>query len=145
MSFVFFGCSGFSLIHAGFSVVAASEGYSSLHCMGFSLWWLLLLWSRGSKHASFSSCGSWALEHWLSSCGTWLSSFKACGIFLARRWNPCLLHWQVHSSPLSHQGSPKWFISQGEQFCLPLALQTIFNFSILLLACVCVFNLEGIF
>ena len=93
MSFVFFGCSGFPLIHAGFSVVAASEGYSSLHCMGFSLWWLLSLWSGGSRHASFSSCGSWALEHWLSSCGTWLSSFKACGIFLARGWfGRCILH-----------------------------------------------------
>ena len=33
----------------GFSVVAASEGYSSLWCMGFSLRWLLLLRSTGSR------------------------------------------------------------------------------------------------
>ena len=30
----------------GLSLVAASRGYSSLRCAGFSLWWLLLLWAR---------------------------------------------------------------------------------------------------
>ena len=33
------------------SLVAASGGYSSLQCAGFSLQWLLLLWSTGSSHA----------------------------------------------------------------------------------------------
>ena len=42
------------------SLVAASGGYSSLWCTGFSLWWLLLLWSTGSRRAGFSSCGMWA-------------------------------------------------------------------------------------
>ena len=40
----------------GLSLVAASRGYSSLWCMGFSLWWLLLLWSTGSRRVGFSSC-----------------------------------------------------------------------------------------
>ena len=53
----------------GLSLVAESWGYSSLRCAGFSLWWLLLLRSAGSRHAGFSSCGSRALEHRLSSCG----------------------------------------------------------------------------
>ena len=53
------------------SLVAASGGYSSLWCAGFSLWWLLLLRSTGSRHASFSSYGSRALEHRLRSCGAW--------------------------------------------------------------------------
>ena len=52
-----------------FSLVAVSRGYSSLWCMGFSLWWLLLLWSTGSRRAGFSSCGLQALERRLSSCG----------------------------------------------------------------------------
>ena len=30
---------------------------SSLWCTGFSLWWLLLLWSMGSRQVGFSSCG----------------------------------------------------------------------------------------
>ena len=36
------------------SLVAASGSYSSLRCMGFSLWWFLLLWSMGSRPAGFS-------------------------------------------------------------------------------------------
>ena len=43
----------------GLSLVAASGGYSSLRCAGFSLQWLLL-WSTGSRHTGFSSCGVWA-------------------------------------------------------------------------------------
>ena len=38
----------------GLSLVAASGGYSSLRCAGFSLW-PLLLWSTGSRRAGFSS------------------------------------------------------------------------------------------
>ena len=59
-----------------FPSCCGERGYSSLRCTGFSLWWLLLLWSMGSGHAVFrviarglSSCGSWALERRLSSCG----------------------------------------------------------------------------
>ena len=33
----------------GLSLVAASRGYSLLWCAGFSLWWLLLLQSTGSR------------------------------------------------------------------------------------------------
>ena len=51
------------------SLVAVSRGYSSLQCVGFSLRWLLLLWSTGSRHAGFSSCGLRAPERRLSSCG----------------------------------------------------------------------------
>ena len=52
----------------GLSLVAASGGYSSLQCAGFSLRWLLLLRGTGSRHAGFSSCGSRALERRISSC-----------------------------------------------------------------------------
>ena len=53
---------------------AASGGYSLLPCAGFSLQWLLLLQSMGSRASvvvarGLSSCGSRALEHKLSSCG----------------------------------------------------------------------------
>ena len=34
----------------------------------------------------------------------------ACGILLDYRSNLCLLHWQVDSSPLSHEGSPDWSV-----------------------------------
>ena len=42
------------------SLVAASRGYSLLRRAGFSLRWLLLLRSVGSRRAGFSSCGVWA-------------------------------------------------------------------------------------
>ena len=40
------------------SLVAASRGSSLLQSVGFSLQWLLLLQSTGSRHAGFSSCGT---------------------------------------------------------------------------------------
>ena len=33
-----------------------------------------------------------------------------CGIFSHQGLNPCLLHWQVDCLPLSHQGSPRYYI-----------------------------------
>ena len=58
------------------SLVAASRGYSSLWCAGFSLRWLLLCGARalGARASvvvarGLSSCGSRALERRLSSCG----------------------------------------------------------------------------
>ena len=43
----------------GLSPVAASAGYSSLRCTGFSLSYLLLLRSTGSRQAlGLSSCGA---------------------------------------------------------------------------------------
>ena len=60
-----------------FAPVVASSGYFLMWCKGCSLWWLLLLWRATPGHADFSSCGtwaqqcgSWALEHRLSGCGT---------------------------------------------------------------------------
>ena len=54
----------------GLSLVAVRGGYSLLQCTGFSLPWLLLLQSMGSRCTGFSSCGSQVLERRLSSCGT---------------------------------------------------------------------------
>ena len=42
----------------GLSLIAASGGYSSLRCAGFSSRWLLLLRSMVSRCAGFSSCGT---------------------------------------------------------------------------------------
>ena len=47
--FFFLAALGLVAVHRLF-LVAASGGYSSLRCMGFSLWWLLLLWSTGFRH-----------------------------------------------------------------------------------------------
>ena len=44
----------------GLSLVVVSGGYSSMWCTGFSLQWLLLLQSTGSRCTGFSSCSAWA-------------------------------------------------------------------------------------
>ena len=46
----------FAAVHE-LSLVVVSGGYSLLWYTGFSLRWLLLFWSMGSRHAAFSSCG----------------------------------------------------------------------------------------
>ena len=49
--------------------------------------------------SGFQSTGSIVVVHGLKHSA-------ACGIFLDQGSNLCLLHWQVDSLPLSHQGSP---------------------------------------
>ena len=48
--FIYFWLHWVFVAARGLSLVAASGGYSSLRCMSFSLWWLLLLQSMGSRH-----------------------------------------------------------------------------------------------
>ena len=57
-SFIF-RCAGSSLLLTVF-LAAASEGCCTAAITGFSLRWLLLLQSMGSRQAGFSSCGLWA-------------------------------------------------------------------------------------
>ena len=70
------------------------------HCSGFSC----AAWALGARASGVAalgrySTGSTAVAHRLSSSA-------AYGIFLDQGLNPCLLHWQEDSLPLSHQGSP---------------------------------------
>ena len=63
-------------------------GCAVLRCMGFSLQWLLLLQSMGSRHTD-----SVVMAHGLS-CP------MACGIIPEQGLNLCPLHWQMDSHPL---------------------------------------------
>ena len=56
-SFFFWLCWVF-LAACGLSLVVVSGGYSLLRCTGFSLRWLLVLRSTGSRRVGFSSCGT---------------------------------------------------------------------------------------
>ena len=78
-------------------LVVASGSYSSLWCAGFSLRWLLLMWSTGFRHTGsvvvacgLQSTGSVVVVHGLS-CSA------ACAIFPDQGSNPCSLHWQAYS------------------------------------------------
>ena len=58
--FIYFWLHWVFVAVCGLSLVAVSGGYSSLRSTGFSLSWLLLLQSTGSRRIGFSSCGMWA-------------------------------------------------------------------------------------
>ena len=64
LRWVFVAACRLSLAAHRLSLAAASGDYSSLRCSGFSLRWLLLLWSMGSRCTGFSS-----VARGLSSCG----------------------------------------------------------------------------
>ena len=70
-------------------------GVRTLGCTGFQLWCV------GSVVAAprLQSVGSIVVV-----CG--LRCFSACGIFPDQGLNPCLLHGQADSLPLSHRGIP---------------------------------------
>ena len=95
--FIYFRLHWVFLAVCRLSLVAVSGGYSSLQCAGFSLRWLLLLQNTGSRHVSFSSCGSRALERRLVVVAHGLSYSTACGIFPDQGSNLCPLHWQADS------------------------------------------------
>ena len=63
---------------------------SPLPHVGFSLQWLLLLWSTGSVVVAHG-----------------LSCPAECGTFLGQGKNLSPLCWQMDSQPLDHQGSPQ--------------------------------------
>ena len=103
--FIYFWLRWVFIAVRGLSLVVVSRGYSSFKCTVFSLRWLLLLRSMGSRRTGFSSCGMQAQQLWLAGSRAqaqqlWcmgLSFSVACGIFLDQGLNPCPLHWQEDS------------------------------------------------
>ena len=111
-------------------VCLANNGQNKGFICCFSLLLSLfgLCWVFVALHRLFSSCGGWGLLFigdrlliavgfsccWVKAPGEWdsvvvahrLSCSAAYGIFPDQGLNPCPLHWQVDSYPLSHQGSP---------------------------------------
>ena len=85
----------------------------NLHCCaGFSL---VVVAALVAEHGLQSVRASVIAAPGLQSTGSiivvrGLSCSMAYGIFLDQGLNPCLLHWQADSLPLSHQGGTCWFI-----------------------------------
>ena len=55
----------------GLCLVAVSVGYSPWQCTGFSLGWLLLLGSIGSRHMGFHSCSTWVQQLHCADLSAW--------------------------------------------------------------------------
>ena len=87
----------------GLSLVVVSGGYSSLQCAGFSLRWLLLLPSTGSRCTVFSSCGMLAQQLWLTGSRAQAQQLWRMGLVAPRHvgssWTrarthvPCIGRW----------------------------------------------------
>ena len=88
-----FGCAGSLLLHGLFSSCGEQGLLSSCHT-----------WA--SVYSGFSCCSFWAPEHRLSSHGAWAQVRLFMWNLPRSEIKPCLLHWQMDSLPLSHQGSP---------------------------------------
>ena len=91
--FIYFSLYCVFIAVRGLSLVVGNRGYSSLWHMSFSLRWLLLLRSMGSRHV-----GKVVVVYRLS-CSA------ACGIFPDQGLNPCPLHWQADSFFFNLRGS----------------------------------------
>ena len=94
--FLIYGCSGSSLLSAGFSLVAASGGPSLAVVRRF----LIAVDFLVVEHGLQGALASVVVVHWLSGP-------SACGIFLNQGSTPSPRYWQVDFQPLDHQGSPK--------------------------------------
>ena len=83
-------------------VFTAVQAALQLWREGFSLWWLLLFWSTGSRVYGLQQLWFPGSRQQAQYCDAW-----ACGILLGHGLNPSLLYWEADSLPLSHQGSPR--------------------------------------
>ena len=96
----------------GFSLAVMSRGYSLVVVHGLFIAVSSLversLWSTGSRCTGASAVAAPGLQSTGSGVVSHeLSCFEICGIILDQGSNPYLLHWQVDSLPLNHQGSPQ--------------------------------------
>ena len=92
----------------GLSLVVVSQGYSSLGCAGFSLWWLLLL--QGVVSWTFSWVSVMA-AHGLNCCGSWVLSGTSVVVMGSVVCDMCSpprlglnsfpLHWTLREVPMS--------------------------------------------
>ena len=106
-------------LHSSFLCFRLCRGCSLLWCVGFSLWWLLLLQSTGLQASVMAACGSI-----LGACRLWssgslvavhvLSCSMAGGIFPGQGSNPCLCigRWALYHGATREAHCPKFWCSQ---------------------------------
>ena len=76
---------------------------SSLLCAGFSLRWLLLLRSTGSRCVGFSSCGSWAQQLWLAGSRAQAQQLWRTGLVAPRHVGSSRTRAQTHVPCIGRQ------------------------------------------
>ena len=109
----------------GLSLTVARGSYS-LPCADFSLQWVLLLWSTGSRLMGFCCCSAGSV---VVAC--WLSCSVACGIVLDEGSNRCPLHCKADSWPLNRREARVPFLKMEPFFSSLLDLPDYHPFSVL--------------
>ena len=91
----------------GFPLAAVSVGYSLIAVLGLLIaeHRLLGVWASMVTAHGLHSCGYQALGIASIVVAYGLNCSTTCGIFPDQGLNPCLLHWQTDSLPLSHRGA----------------------------------------
>lgn len=125
----------------GLSLLAEVGATLCCGTQAFSLWWLLLSLSTGSRHAGFRSWGTQAQQLELSGSRAWVQWLRhtglvcsaVCGIFPDQGWNPCPVNWQADSHPLHHPGrlqsvSKLHFLEGEDRLCCECFFPSIFFF-----------------
>lgn len=104
---IYFSFSVSSFLH-GFSLVAVRGGYFSLHCVGFSLPWRLLLQRMGSRVGKLQKLQDVGRRLYSVGSVVWHTDLVAPGdgIFPDGS-NPCSLHWWVDSNNWITREVPK--------------------------------------
>ena len=95
-----------------FFLIIVSRGYSLVEVRGLLIVVASLVAERRLQevwHVGSVAAAPGSSSHRLNSRGTQLRCSEACGILLDQGWNRRLMHWQVNSLSLSHQGSPEAF------------------------------------
>ena len=110
----------------GFSLVVSSGGYSLLQCVGFSLRWLLLLWSLGSRCTGFSGCSTRAQQLWLMGSRAQAQQLWCTGLVAARRVGSSQTRGQTHVPCIGRQILNHCATSEVLAFCICL-----FSFNIM--------------
>ena len=123
--FIFQLCQVFVAEHR-LSLIAASRDYSSLWCIGFSLPWLLLLRSMGSRHVGFSSCGLWAQQLWLLGSRAQAQQLWHTGLVAL---------WQKIHMPLSVQFKEFWSVYTVVQTSLQSSFKAFHHVQLISQAC----------
>ena len=89
-----------------FPPVAASGGYSPVAAQELLMEAASYIAVHWLQSIRASAAAVPRLQSSFSSCGSRAERLTACGIFPHEGSNPCFLHQQADSLPLSHQGSP---------------------------------------
>ena len=116
----------YQLSNEGSPIVAVSGSYSLVAVLRLLVGVASLvaehglqgMWASVVVACGLQRAGSIVVAHGLS-CST------TGGIFPDQGLNMCLLHWQVNSLPLSHQGSPENLLAFLSQKCLLLSQESL--------------------